>query len=40
VSGSDNGLTPEAGDNANVVKTDTACTNGAIHVIDVVILPK
>ncbi|MFM8393790.1 MAG: fasciclin domain-containing protein [Acidobacteriota bacterium] len=27
-------------DNANVVKTDIACTNGVIHVIDTVILPK
>jgi uncharacterized surface protein with fasciclin (FAS1) repeats len=27
-------------DNANVVKTDIACTNGVIHVIDSVILPK
>ena len=26
-------------DNANVVKTDIACTNGTIHVIDSVILP-
>jgi len=26
-------------DNANVVKTDIACTNGTIHVIDAVILP-
>jgi uncharacterized surface protein with fasciclin (FAS1) repeats len=26
-------------DNANVVKTDIACTNGVIHVIDSVILP-
>jgi uncharacterized surface protein with fasciclin (FAS1) repeats len=25
---------------ANVVKTDIACTNGVIHVIDAVILPK
>jgi uncharacterized surface protein with fasciclin (FAS1) repeats len=27
-------------DNANVVKTDIACTNGVIHVIDSVLLPK
>jgi uncharacterized surface protein with fasciclin (FAS1) repeats len=27
-------------DNANVVKTDIACSNGVIHVIDSVILPK
>ena len=27
-------------DNANVVKTDIAATNGVIHVIDTVILPK
>jgi uncharacterized surface protein with fasciclin (FAS1) repeats len=27
-------------DNANVVKTDIACANGVIHVIDAVILPK
>lgn len=27
-------------DNANVVKTDILCTNGVIHVIDSVILPK
>jgi uncharacterized surface protein with fasciclin (FAS1) repeats len=27
-------------DNANVVKTGIACTNGVIHVIDAVILPK
>jgi uncharacterized surface protein with fasciclin (FAS1) repeats len=27
-------------DNANVVKTDIACTNGVIHVIDSVILPR
>jgi uncharacterized surface protein with fasciclin (FAS1) repeats len=27
-------------DNANVVKTDIACKNGVIHVIDAVILPK
>lgn len=27
-------------DNANVVKTDIACANGVIHVIDSVILPK
>jgi transforming growth factor-beta-induced protein len=27
-------------DNANVVKTDIACSNGIIHVIDSVVLPK
>ena len=27
-------------DAANVVKTDIACTNGVIHVIDTVIMPK
>ncbi len=27
-------------DNATVVKTDIACSNGVIHVIDTVILPK
>lgn len=27
-------------DNANVVKTDIAATNGVIHVIDTVVLPK
>ena len=27
-------------DNANVVKTDIECTNGVIHVIDSVIIPK
>ena len=27
-------------DDANVVKTDIVCTNGVIHVIDAVILPK
>jgi hypothetical protein len=27
-------------DNANVVTTDIACTNGVIHVIDTVLLPK
>lgn len=27
-------------DKANVVKTDIECTNGVIHVIDAVILPK
>jgi uncharacterized surface protein with fasciclin (FAS1) repeats len=26
--------------NANVVKTDMVCSNGVIHVIDTVILPK
>ena len=27
-------------DKANVVKTDIACTNGVIHVIDTVIIPQ
>jgi uncharacterized surface protein with fasciclin (FAS1) repeats len=27
-------------DNANVVKTDIVATNGVIHVIDSVVLPK
>ena len=27
-------------DNANVIKTDIVCSNGVIHVIDAVILPK
>ena len=27
-------------DNANVIKTDIECSNGVIHVIDAVILPK
>lgn len=27
-------------DNAKVVKTDMVCSNGVIHVIDTVILPK
>jgi len=27
-------------DNANVIKTDIVCSNGVIHVIDTVILPK
>jgi uncharacterized surface protein with fasciclin (FAS1) repeats len=27
-------------DNANVVKTDILCSNGVIHVIDAVIMPK
>ena len=27
-------------DNAKVVKTDIACSNGVIHVIDTVVLPK
>jgi transforming growth factor-beta-induced protein len=26
-------------DNANVIKTDIACTNGVIHVIDTVLMP-
>jgi uncharacterized surface protein with fasciclin (FAS1) repeats len=27
-------------DGANVVKTDIICTNGVIHIIDSVMLPK
>ncbi len=27
-------------DNAKVVKTDIVCSNGVIHVIDAVVLPK
>jgi uncharacterized surface protein with fasciclin (FAS1) repeats len=27
-------------DSANVIKTDIGCSNGVIHVIDAVILPK
>jgi uncharacterized surface protein with fasciclin (FAS1) repeats len=27
-------------DNANVIKTDIACDNGVIHVIDAVLMPK
>jgi uncharacterized surface protein with fasciclin (FAS1) repeats len=27
-------------DGSNVLKTDIACSNGVIHVIDTVILPK
>ena len=27
-------------DNAKVIKTDIACTNGVIHVIDTVLMPK
>ena len=27
-------------DNANVIKTDIECTNGVIHVIDTVLIPK
>jgi len=27
-------------DNAKVIKTDIACSNGVIHVIDTVVLPK
>ncbi len=44
VSGKDVKITTEGGkvmvDNANVVKTDIACSNGVIHVIDSVILPQ
>jgi len=27
-------------DSAKVIKTDVACSNGVIHVIDTVVLPK
>jgi len=27
-------------DNATVIKTDIVCSNGVIHVIDAVVLPK
>jgi len=27
-------------DNGNVVKTDIMCSNGVIHVIDTVLMPK
>jgi uncharacterized surface protein with fasciclin (FAS1) repeats len=37
ITASDNGVMV---DNANVVKTDIVCSNGVIHVIDQVILPK
>ena len=37
-------ITTEAGtvmvDNAKVIKTDILCSNGVIHVIDSVLLPK
>lgn len=31
--------TPTSVDGAKVVKTDIACSNGIIHVIDAVVLP-
>ena len=37
IAAADGGVTV---DGAKVVKTDIACTNGVIHVIDTVILPK
>jgi uncharacterized surface protein with fasciclin (FAS1) repeats len=44
VNGKDVAIMVEGGkvmvDNANVVKTDIACSNGVIHVIDSVILPQ
>lgn len=44
VNGKDVKIMTEGGkvtiDNANVVKTDIACSNGVIHVIDSVILPQ
>ena len=44
VNGKDVKIMVESGkvmvDNANVVKTDIACSNGVIHVIDSVILPQ
>jgi uncharacterized surface protein with fasciclin (FAS1) repeats len=44
VNGKDVKITAHGGkvmvDNANVVKTDIACSNGVIHVIDSVILPQ
>ena len=44
VNGKDVKIMAEGGkvmvDNANVVKTDIACSNGVIHVIDSVILPQ
>jgi len=44
VNGKDVKIMAESGkvmvDNANVVKTDIACSNGVIHVIDSVILPQ
>lgn len=44
VEGSSVSITVKGGkvmvDNANVVKTDIACSNGVIHVIDTVIIPK
>lgn len=44
VNGKDLKVTADGGkvmvDNANVVKTDIACSNGVIHVIDSVILPQ
>jgi uncharacterized surface protein with fasciclin (FAS1) repeats len=44
VNGKDVKIMAEGGkvmvDNANVIKTDIACSNGVIHVIDSVILPQ
>jgi uncharacterized surface protein with fasciclin (FAS1) repeats len=44
VNGQDVKITVEGGkvmvDNANVVKTDIQCTNGVIHVIDMVLFPR
>ena len=43
VQGSDVSISTEGGvkvDNANVVKTDIMASNGVIHVIDTVIIPK
>lgn len=44
VQGSEASLTVKGGnvkiDKANVVKTDIACSNGVIHVIDAVVMPK
>ncbi len=44
VNGKDVKIMTEGGkvmvDNANVIKTDIACSNGVIHVIDSVILPQ
>jgi uncharacterized surface protein with fasciclin (FAS1) repeats len=44
VNGQDVTITTEAGtvmvDDAKVVKTDILCSNGVIHVIDSVLLPK
>jgi uncharacterized surface protein with fasciclin (FAS1) repeats len=44
LNGQDMKITVDGGkvmvDNANVVKTDIQCTNGVIHVIDTVLLPR